>query len=207
MEEEKAKNVVLDSSVALLRAHVGTLKAKVYKNKGRNEENEQYQRRHCLRINNIPMVAEGEKESEDDCMVKVLAVIDSLDVEIPATVIDRAHRVGRRRQSKKWGENHPMIVKFTTWRHRTAVYRARKQNKDVSIHLALTKKRLKILQKVQDEVKAYQNAEFCFADVNCNLCIKFRDKFRYFTTEQEANDLLEAHGGELIAEGSEDEGT
>ena len=87
-----------------------------------------------------------------------------------------------------------MIVRFTTWRHRTEVYRARKKSKSVKIRLDLTKLRLNILEKAQtliDESGGDCKVAFVFADINCNLVAKMKDgKFIHFRRLEEINTLL-----------------
>ena len=80
-----------------------------------------------------------------------------------------------------------MIIRFTTWRHRTAVYKARKASSKYKIRLDLTKKRLNGMMKVSNDLNA-KKLGFAFADVNCRLCAKIGDKFVYFN----ANDDLDA---------------
>ena len=38
---------------------------------------------------------QGENETSDECLDKVLKVFREMDVHVPYTVIDRAHRIGR----------------------------------------------------------------------------------------------------------------
>ena len=75
-----------------------------------------------------------------------------------------------------------IIVRFTTWRHRTSVFRARKNTRKVRIKLDLTRKRVKLLEQANgmlDETDGF----FAMADVNCRLCVKLDDGFHYFETE------------------------
>ena len=60
--------------------------------------------------------------------------------------IDRAHRIGKtyfdKKSSKKFKS---FIVKLITFRHRTIVYRLKKNmNDNIKVHVDLTKKRLVI---------------------------------------------------------------
>ena len=45
---------------------------------------------------------------------------EKLEVKVPGTVIDRAHRIGKPRIIKG-RKVHQVIVCFTTWRHRILV--------------------------------------------------------------------------------------
>jgi exosome complex exonuclease DIS3/RRP44 len=52
---------------------------------------------------------------------KILEVVKSLDLSIELSDIDRSHRIGK----KTNGKPRDIIVKFSTYRARNAVYRAR----------------------------------------------------------------------------------
>ena len=78
------------------------------------DDQEQYQRRLCLRINGIPAPPEGQQETADGCLEKLKAILtDDLELHIPDAVIDRAHRIGK---VIKIGERQfrQVIVRFTT---------------------------------------------------------------------------------------------
>ncbi len=104
----------------------------------RVEEHKQYSRRVCLRIQNIPLPsATGSKEN---CVKKVNEILQKLDCDASIDSIDRAHRVGPKIKSSDGGPpKQQMIVKFTSFKDRTKVYRARKKSNDVKIRLDLTR--------------------------------------------------------------------
>ena len=77
-----------------------------------------------------------------------------------------------------------IIVRFTTWRQCTQVYKARKTAKKVKIHLDLTQKRVRLLKKANGLLEKV-NGCFAFADVNCRLCLKLFDEYRYFSSKIE----------------------
>ena len=114
--------------------------------------------------------------------------------------------MGKRSITKDLGEQHKVIVRFTSWSERTAVYRARK-NSGLAISLDITQARQELLYEVRDKlVSKYSDAEFACSDVNCNLIIKFGvSGFRRFHTWEEASDLCEKFGGELEDDAAEDE--
>ena len=118
IKDQNEKIHILEARIAIIERHISVLQNNV-------DEDEQYSHRLCLRINGIPPVPEGKNESSESCLEKVKNVFNELGVDIPDVVIDRAHRIGRPRivQGKRV---HQVIVRFTTWRHRTLVYRARK---------------------------------------------------------------------------------
>ena len=80
---------------------------------------------------------------------KVNAVLKKPKIDIPDAIIDRAHRIGKPKMVDKMKVQR-MIVRLSTWRHHTLVYRARKTSKKFKIHLDLTKPRLDVLIKAND---------------------------------------------------------
>ena len=96
-------------------------------------------------------------------------------VDIPESVIDRAHRIGSRyldASSNNYCKS--IIIRFTTFRHRTMFYRAKnKLKRGVRIKLDLTKSRYGLLKRAKDHVKEVPSIKFCYADINCHLKVKF----------------------------------
>ena len=165
----------LKVKVEFLENHIRKLEESV-------DDQEQYNRRLYLRIAGIPITGEGKNESGEQFLAKVQQVFQELNVNIPDTAIDRAHRIGR---------GHQMIVRFTSWRYRTLVYRARKtKDSPYKIRLDLTKKRLNAIVATNDILKA-KEIGFSFADVNCRLCAKIGNKFYYFSTLESFKALLD----------------
>lgn len=170
---------ILESKMTLMEKYI------TYLEKGVDDQ-EQYNRRLCLRIDGI---ATEERESGEKCLAKVKAVFAKLDVDVPENVIDRAHRIGKPKVVK--GKNvHTMIVRFTTWRHRTAVYRARKNCSSYKIRLDLTKKRLDTVTRLSQLLES-RKLGFVFADVNCRLCARINEKFHYFESEDELMEIIQ----------------
>eukprot|EP00112_Aurelia_sp_Birch-Aquarium-sp1_P020833 Seg546.1 transcript_id=Seg546.1/GoldUCD/mRNA.D3Y31 product="hypothetical protein" protein_id=Seg546.1/GoldUCD/D3Y31 len=114
-------------------------------------------------------------------------VFNELDVDIPDSVLDRAHRIGKH-QTVHGKIIHQVIVRFTTWRRKTKVYHARKKCSKYRIKLDLTQKRVKLLEKVNIFLEE-KELGYAFADVNCRLCAKIGNEFHYFQSEE---DLLDA---------------
>ena len=177
--QQNSKIDALEAKVAMMESYIA------HKENGIDEQ-EQYNRRLCLRIDGIVPPKQGQSETSDQCLKKVRSVFKELEVVIPDEVIDRAHRIGKPKV-KNGISIHTMIIRFTTWRHRTAVYKARKASSKYKIRLDLTKKRLNAMMKVSKDLNA-KKLGFAFADVNCRLCAKVGDKFVYFN----ANDDLDA---------------
>ena len=143
VKEELKKAEKLNSTVALLQTHVENLKEqntqlreRCLETENQIEEIEQYGRRLCLRITTIPT---KEKETADMVLGKVKNVIEESGVDISDSTIDRAHRIGKRK-----GSSQQIIVRFTTHRHRTLFYKARKNIKSgPKVHIDLTKNRFR----------------------------------------------------------------
>ena len=113
-------------------------------------------------------------------------MITEAGVVIPDLFIDRAHRVGKKNTLEDGTVQQQLIVRFTTWRHRTLLYRNRAKLQNAKIHLDLTKGRFKFLKHCQVKVKDHPKVSFIFADMNCNKCIRLASgQFKYFTTEDE----------------------
>ena len=183
--EQGEKVDVLEARVAMLESHVRQLQIA-------HENQEQYSKRLCLRIDRIDLPKDGGHETADQCLEKVKAVFDEIGVNVPDAVIDRAHRIGRKKTVG--GETRQqMIVRLTTWRHRSEVYRARKKAKKVKIHLDLTKRRLDLLILANSILKAHPEKEgYAFADINCRLRVKIGEKYSFFDSEDQFRQLLEA---------------
>lgn len=180
--EQGEKIDVLEARVAMLESHVRQLKIS-------HESQEQYSRRLCLRIDRIDLPKNGDHETAEQCLEKVKKVFDEIDVKVPDAVIDRAHRIGPKKTVQ--GETRQqMIVRFTTWRHRTAVYRARKKAKKVKIRLDLTKRRLDLLILANSILESHNAESYAFADVNCRLRAKIGEKYSFFDSEGELRKLL-----------------
>ena len=68
---------------------------------------------------------QGKKEKSNEVLEQVRKLFGEAEVTIPDAVLDRAHRVSK--------SNHDLIVRFTTFRHRTLFYRKRKALKDKAL--------------------------------------------------------------------------
>ena len=116
-------------------------------------------------------------------------IFEELEVTVADAVLDRAHRIGQIK--KKNGKTYQqVIVRFTTWRHRTYVYRARKKASSVKIRLDLTKDRLNLLLMAREVLQSYSDKFFAFADVNCTTRVNIDDKISPFSSKQDLLDLL-----------------
>ncbi len=85
-----------------------------------------------------------------------------------------------------------MIVKFTSWRYRTAVYRARKKASNKFIQLDLTSRRAGLLKSAKKKAEDHENIAFVFVDVNCNLGLKKSNgTFKFFNSDSQLQLILE----------------
>ena len=113
----------LESENQMLKHQVSELRRLNISNQNNHAELEQYGRRLCLRIDGIPTKT---IESSDDVLDSVKSLFKEAKVDIPESVIDRAHRIGSRYLDAS-PNNYckSIIVRFTTFRHRTMFYRVK----------------------------------------------------------------------------------
>lgn len=174
--------IILDSQVQMLQKQVTELKLhNIFQSEKcdtdnqnvlkKCEENEQYGRRLCLRIEGIKPAESDETSS--DVFDKVRDLIKEHAPEIPDDVIDRAHRIGPVFETKDKVKKQNIIVRFTTFRHRTILYQKRKSIENISIRLDLTKERYVMLMSAREMVEENENVKFVYADINCRLKIRF----------------------------------
>ena len=161
----------MEDKIAILESRVDHLAKS-------NDEVEQYQRRLCLRINGIDLPSNGDKETSEDCLAKVENVFKKLGLSIPPDVIDRAHRVGRE-ISMKGKKVRSMIVRFTTFRHRSIVYRARKNSSQYKIKLDLTRLRIHLVKQANEKLEGRADSH-AFCDLNCRPCWFDQGTYKYF---------------------------
>ena len=152
----------------------------------RCEENEQYGRRLCLKKKGIPW---KEKEKSDQVLDQVRSLFDEAEVTIPDAVLDRAQRVSK--------TTNDVIVRFSTFDHRTLFYRKRKSLKGKSVHLDLTKSRLRVLNDAKKVITNKDNISFCYADINCRCKVRFTDGTEsFFESLSDLEDILDESGDE-----------
>lgn len=182
ISEQANRIQMLEAQHEVLRSHVDHILAA-------QENQEQYSRRLCLRIDRMECPTSGEKETSEQVLGKVQKIFEDMKLNIPDAVIDRAHRIGSTATTDDGKVTQQVIVKFTTWRHRTAVYRARKAAKTVKFRLDLTKKRFGLLLKANEMLKPHVDW-YAFTDVNCRLKAKIADEFKFFDSEEELASLI-----------------
>ena len=152
----------------------------------RLDDYEQYSRRTSLRVNGIPY---DQNETAENCLQKVKTEIAKLGVNIENCEFDRAHRIGVSKEGEH--KERQMIVKFTTFRARTEVYRNRKREGKIRFYIDQTKRRFTLKRMAMDYVKSKPEVDFVFVDVNCNLCIRFKNNtYKFFNSEEELYKLV-----------------
>ena len=159
----------------------------------RLDDVESYGRRQNLRIIGIPPPPTGTRETPEQVEEKVKEVIAGLNVPINVDqVIDRAHRVGRKMTNERTGEVYqPVIVRFISWRARTAVYRKREKRGAVRIYTDLTKRRLQLKRLADEKVRDNEKVQYAFADVNNNIGLRLEgDSIKFFNSEEELDRIL-----------------
>ena len=156
----------------------------------------------CVRITAIPS---QKNVSAEDVRNSMKSIIEESGCDIPDLALDRTHRIGKNDPS---GKNvRPVIARFTTFRHRTMFYRARKKRSKNGVHLDLTKERFRLYQKARDLVKSKESVKYVYVDVNCQLKVKFENNKESFISsinelldlaDQENNPSVVGHGAERL---------
>ena len=82
---------------------------------------------------------------------------------------------------------------MNSWAERTKIYRARKKSgANVRVRLDLTKRRLNLLDKINNISKQSGDKRFAFSDVNCRLGIMDEGgKAHYFNTLDDFSKILD----------------
>ena len=182
----------LVSQNKMLQQQVSEMRKLNFDNQEKNEELEQYGRRLCLRINGIPL---KNNEIFDDVLDSVKNLFELAEVNIPDMVVYRVHRIGRIYKDRTSNKNcKGIIVRFTTFRHRKMLYRARSKLKGVIVRLDLTKSRYDLLNNAKNHVKEIPPIRFCYVDVNCRLQVKFTSEDQdevFFSSMDELREITD----------------
>ena len=163
-----------------------------------------------LRVDGVPR---KEKETADDVLKRVKIEIvksasDVLDehIGLAALMKKTTHRIGRTyeennyRIGRTYEENNSkfqsIIVRFTTFRHRTLFYRNRKNLKsNVKIKLDLTTHLYNLLKVARNRHVHERNVvKFVYAYINCRLKARFSDDIvQVFDSLKELDRLISMH--------------
>ena len=91
------------------------------------DDNEQYSRRHSLRL--YWMEKKNPKESADHVVKEVYNEMDRLDSPINEIEVDRAHRTGKAYKDSRGKWQQPILLKFVSWKSRNTMYKSRKDSR------------------------------------------------------------------------------
>ena len=105
-------------------------------------------------------------------MYHVRDLFKEAEVQIPDAVLDRVHRITK--------ENIDVIVRFTTFWHRTLFYHNRKKFKNQSIHPDLTTSRLSLSNEARKLIENNEDIAFCYVDINCRCKLQFTNNDEFF---------------------------
>ena len=132
--ENQAKEIKdLRSRHNEVEGRVAVLKNFVKLQEIKSDDAEQYSRRLCLRGNDIPIKS---VETNRDLENQLNNEFINMGLNITKEVIDRVHRIGRKYEVDEVDKDgvgtgvslkQQVIVRFSTWGHRTQVYKARKE--------------------------------------------------------------------------------
>ena len=134
LDEKDEKIEELQNKVKVLEEQIAYKDKRFELLDRRLDDSEQYSRRTSLRLNGIPYSG---KETAAESLQKVKDEVSKLGLEdkLLDFDFDRAHRVGPvHDQNGKLRTDRQMIVKFTSFRARTAVYRGRKKRECENLH-------------------------------------------------------------------------
>ena len=190
IDKLKLSNSQLEGRVTILEHLVKVQEAKY-------DDVEQYGRRLCLRVNDVPVTKDETSQEVED---KLREEFVKMGLNLPDNAIDRAHRIGRKYQVQQESDNanvtgvitkQQVIIRFTSWRFRTEVYRKRKNSKKFKFKIDLTKRRFMLLKNAKQTTKDVEGVDYIFCYVNCRLNIKFMDgRVRAFNSESEVASLI-----------------
>jgi exosome complex exonuclease DIS3/RRP44 len=137
--ELRKENEELKKEVTRLRKEVDEMRHQgIVELQDKIDELEQYSRRSCLRISNVP---EREGENTENL---VLAVAEIAGVSLPPEAIERSHRVGRAasfanvasgaaKGGAKGSAPRQIIVKLSSYKYREQLMRARKNLRSINM--------------------------------------------------------------------------
>ena len=123
----------------------------------------------CLRI--LEVDGDG-SETSDDVFDKYKELFNNSELDISEARFDRGHRLGK----KIPGRVRPIIVRFTTWHHRST--------------FDLTKTRMDILKEATDEARKSDHIGYAFANINRSFCVKLsKGLFKFSNTIEDLSNL------------------
>ena len=113
------------------------LEQRITKLENDNDDLEQYGRRVCLRIEDLPVANE---ETAEKVFKKTENLLKKVCPNLSGDCIDRAHRIGPDYTCYKSQEKcRSIMVRFVSFKHRTLFYRKRASLKNIRVKTDLTK--------------------------------------------------------------------
>ena len=148
------------------------------------EETEQYSRILCLRVQSV------DRETSSDVLEKVKEICAESNLGIPDSNLDTALRIGKSYFHKIKKVKCTSVVVCSNCC--TGQKKSIKQKKGYKIRLDLTRRRYLMLSEANKLASDNQNANFCYADLNCRLKIRLNDNQEgFFDTLEDLRDLLD----------------
>ena len=138
-------------STAALQAQIASMERTQQSLTDEIDELEQYSRRNCLVVHGLP--ENSDAAGNENTTEAFLKVAGSLGVHLDAGCIDRSHRMGRTSPESAGTRNpRPVIVKFTSYEPRRAVFTSKRKLKGTHIVITenLTRRRVDLLRKARD---------------------------------------------------------
>ena len=136
-----------------LRSPVGPIERTQQSLTDEIDELEQYSRRNFLVFHGLP--ENSDAAGNENTTEAILKVAGSLGVHLDAGCIDRSHRMGRRPTSPESAGTRiprPVIVEFTSYEPRRAIFTSKRELKGTHIVITenLTRRRVDLLWKARD---------------------------------------------------------
>lgn len=141
----------MKEKISVLEEKVSTLESRLTRVTNMANENEQYSRRHNVRISGF------EEEKDEDCVKKIVKFVnEKLNVAIIEEHIDRAHRVGKSSEDKP----RAIIVRFKAHKDKIAILKKRKDlfQSNFYVNEDLTRINQKLLYTARKECKNVASA-------------------------------------------------
>ena len=157
---------------------------------------EQYGRRQSIPIQNVQMI-EGEKDNPSLLLASINKSLEPLEIQLANEDIVRLHRSSKPKASDDGGMVSQCIVKLVRWNIRRKFHglnkTAREKRASCRVYHDLTKRRLSLLNRSRDKLKAAnKSSENCFVycDVNSNLKFRSDGKVIDFNTDAEFDAIV-----------------
>ena len=166
-----------------LKERVKTLETRV-------DDANQYSRRTCLTIANIP--ESEEKDEREDTDLLVLELAHDMGVKLSPCDIGRSHRLTPANKKKKGPRD--IVVRFVTYNKRAEFFRAKKNlkliphRKDVFINEHLTRQRAEVFFEAR-QLKKRDLIQGTWT-YDGRICVKLDEKVHQVTTKDALNELV-----------------